>query len=209
MIPLLTLGIPGDAITAIMMGVFLIHGIIPGPELFIKPTNIVYAIFIILIVSSLLHLVIAKTFLGLFVKLISVSKSILFPSVIIICFAGTFSGNSNVFDVHIMIIFGILGYLMKKTDFSIPTFLIEYILGPLLETLLVQTVIIFEGSLLSVFQRPIVILFSLLTVIFLVWTILSQRKNRREHNSGLGILFLKLLIFLSQSGVLRYSHRVV
>jgi len=87
LIPLLTLGIPGDAITAIMLGVFLVHGLIPGPELFTKSGNIVVAVFVVLIVANILHFVIASLGMRLFVRLISLSRSILFPTVILICVA--------------------------------------------------------------------------------------------------------------------------
>ena len=179
LIPLLTLGIPGDAVTAIMLGAFLVHGIIPGPELFTVSANMVYAIFITLIVSNIFHLFIAKSCLKIFVKAVSFCRTLLYPAIIVICFAGVFTSNSNIFDVRIMIIFGILGYIMKKTDFSIPTFLIGYILGPLFEISLIQTAIIFEGNIISVLQRPIVLFFVILTVVFLVWTAVSHKRRQK------------------------------
>lgn len=186
LIPLLTLGIPGDAITAIMLGVFLVHGIIPGPELFTKSADLVNAVFIALIVANILHLFIALAGLRLFIKLLSLSRSLLFPAVIVICFAGAFSGSSNLFDVYVMILFGFAGFMMKKFDFSISTFLMGYILGPLLETSLVQTMIINDGSLLPIFFRPISLFFVLLTVFFILWSTAIQKKVRaRRLRKGL------------------------
>lgn len=145
LIPLHTLGIPGDAITAIMLGVFLVHGLVPGPDLFIK--------------------------------LLSISRAILFPIVIIICVAGAYTVNSNIFDVYVMIFFGLLGYIMKKFSFPVAPLLMGYILGSLLETSLVQTLILSDGSVLPIFTRPISLFFVLLTVFFIIWSSLIQKKS--------------------------------
>ena len=187
LIPLLTLGIPGDAITAIMLGVFLVHGIVPGPDLFTKSADLVNALFIALIVSNILHLSIALAGLKLFTRLLTLSRSLLFPAVIVICIAGAFSGNSNIFDVYVMLFFGFVGYLMKKYDFSISTFLMGYILGPLLETSLVQTLIINDGSILPIFLRPISLFFILLTVFFIFWSAIIRKKiTQRRAGKGEG-----------------------
>lgn len=181
LIPLLTLGIPGDAVTAIMMGVFLVHGIVPGPELFTKSADLVNAVFITLIVANFLHLIIALAGLKLFIRIISFSRSLLFPAIIIICIAGAYSGSSNIFDVYVMLFFGLIGYLMKKFDFSISTLLMGFILGNLFETSLVQTLIIHDGSLLPVLSRPISLIFILLTVFFIFWSLIIHKKVKERQ----------------------------
>ncbi|MBA7580211.1 hypothetical protein ES708_22102 [subsurface metagenome] len=186
LIPLLTLGIPGDAITAIMLGVFLVHGLIPGPDLFVKSGDIIYAVFIGLIVANILHFFIASLGLRLFIKLLSVSRAVLFPIVIIICVAGSYTVNSNIFDVYVMIFFGVLGYIMKKFNFPVAPLMMGYILGGLLETSLIQTLILSDGSVLPVFTRPISLVFVVLTVFFILWSLFIQKKalarrRRREE----------------------------
>ena len=183
LIPLLTLGIPGDAITAIMIGVFLVHGLVPGPDLFIKSGDLIYAIFIGLIVASILHFFIASLGLRIFIKILSVSRSILFPTVVVICIAGAFTGNSSIFDVYVMIVFGLIGYVMKKFHFPVAPLLMGYILGPLLETSLVQTLILSNGSILPIFTRPISPFFVLLTIFFILWTVFIQRRMGREKEN--------------------------
>lgn len=183
LIPLLTLGIPGDAITAIMIGVFLVHGLVPGPDLFIKSGDLIYAIFIGLIVASILHFFIASLGLRIFIKILSVSRSILFPTVVVICIAGAFTGNSSIFDVYVMIVFGLIGYVMKKFHFPVAPLLMGYILGPLLETSLVQTLILSNGSILPIFTRPISLFFVLLTIFFILWTVFIQRRMGREKEN--------------------------
>ncbi|MCP4400847.1 MAG: C4-dicarboxylate ABC transporter permease [bacterium] len=181
LIPLLTLGIPGDAITAIMLGVFLVHGLVPGPDLFVKSGDMIYAIFIGLIVASILHFFIASLGLRIFIKILSVSRSLLFSTVVVICIAGAFTGNSSIFDVYVMILFGLIGYTMKKFHFPVAPLLMGYILGPLLETSLVQTLILSDGSILPIFTRPISLFFVLLTVFFIVWTVFMQRRIGRKQ----------------------------
>ena len=176
LIPLLTLGIPGDAITAIMMGVFLVHGLIPGPDLFVKSGDLIYAVFIGLLVANILHFFIASLGLRLFIKILSVSRSILFPTVVVICIAGAFTVNSSIFDVYVMIVFGGIGYLMKKFHFPVAPFLMGYILGPLLETSLLQALVLSNGSILPIFTRPISLFFVLLTLFFIVWTVFIQQR---------------------------------
>ena len=180
LIPLLTLGIPGDAITAIMLGVFLVHGLIPGPDLFVKSGNIIYAVFIGLIVANILHFFIASMGLRVFIKLLSISRAILFPIVIVICVAGSFTVNSNIFDVYVMIFFGLLGYIMKKFGFPVAPLLMGYILGSLLETSLVQSLILSNGSILPFFTRPISLFFFILTVFFIIWSTVIQKKVTRK-----------------------------
>ncbi|MCK5672212.1 MAG: tripartite tricarboxylate transporter permease [Spirochaetales bacterium] len=177
LIPLLTLGIPGDAITAIMLGVFLVHGLVPGPDLFIKSGAVIYAVFIGLMVANILHFFIASLGLKVFIKLLSISRAVLFSVVIIICVAGAFTANSNIFDVYVMIFFGLLGYVMKKFNFPVAPLLMGYILGSLLETSLVQTLILSDGSILPFFTRPISLFFIPLTALFIIWSSFIQKRS--------------------------------
>jgi len=183
LIPLLTLGIPGDAITAIMIGVLLVHGLIPGPDLFVKSGDIIYAVFIGLLVGNILHLFIASLGLRLFIKILSIGRAYLFPAIIVVCLAGAFAGDSNIFDVYLMMIFGVLGYIMKKFDFPIAPLIMGYILEPLLETSLVQALILNKNSLWPIFTRPISLFFILLAAFF-IWRSFSSQK--RAAGSGRG-----------------------
>jgi putative tricarboxylic transport membrane protein len=189
----LTLGIPGDAITAIMLGAFLVHGLVPGPDLFAKSGAIIYAVFIGLMVANILHFFIASVGLRLFTKLLSVSRAVLFPIVIIICAAGSYTVNSNIFDVYVMIFFGLLGYIMKKFNFPVAPLMMGYILGGLLETSLIQALILSGGSVAPFFTRPISLLFVILTVFFILWSLFIQKKaldrrKRREEQRRTGQL---------------------
>ncbi len=136
-----------------------------------------------MIVANILHFFIAFMGLHLFTKLLSVSRAVLFPVVIIICAAGSYTVNSNLFDVYVMIFFGVLGYIMKKFNFPVAPLIMGYILGGLLETSLIQALILSDGSVLPIFTRPISLVFVVLTVFFILWSLFIQKKalDRRKR----------------------------
>jgi len=110
-IPLLTLGIPGDIITAVIMGAFLIQGFIPGPLLFTNHAQTIYAIFIGFIICDLVYYIIGSIFMKYAAYLSKVPRSILFPIVLLFCVVGSFAIEHSMFDVGIMVVFGISGFL--------------------------------------------------------------------------------------------------
>lgn len=154
-VPLLTLGVPGDVITAIMLGAFLVHGLVPGPALFEKETTFVAAFFAMMIVTTLLHLLIGRLGLPLFVQTTRISNKLLFPAIMILSVTGVFVTSNSFFDVFTMLGFGALGYAMLKTGFPIAPLLIGFILGPLIEVGLRQSMIMSRGSLEIFVARPI------------------------------------------------------
>ena len=115
MIPLLTLGIPGDDVTAVLMGAFLIQGITPGPNIFFENTTVVYGIFGSLIMCDILLYVIAKLGFRAWVRITQLPKHIIFSTVTIFAFVGTYSINQSLFDILCLILFGILGYGMRRS----------------------------------------------------------------------------------------------
>ena len=117
MIPLLTLGIPGDDVTAVLMGAFLIQGITPGPNIFFENTTVVYGIFGSLILCDILLYVIAKLGFKAWIKITQLPKHIIFSTVTIFAFVGTYSINQSLFDILCLILFGILGYGMRRFQF--------------------------------------------------------------------------------------------
>ena len=181
LIPLLTLGIPGDAITAIMLGAFLVHGLTPGPDLFTSQGVMVYAIFIGMFVTNLLHLVIAYFGMKLFIKAISINRAILFPIVIGFCFVGAYATQSSIFDLLVMVIFGVLGYLMKKFSYPLAPMLLGYILGPMLETFLRQSMVIAQRDYFIFFKRPISLIFMIITILFVFWNVLQGLRLRQKE----------------------------
>ncbi|MDX1375407.1 MAG: tripartite tricarboxylate transporter permease [Burkholderiales bacterium] len=154
-VPLLTLGVPGDVITAIMLGAFIVHGLVPGPALFEKESAFVAAFFVMMIVTTLLHFVIGRVGLPLFVQTTRVSNKLLFPAIMVLSVTGVFVATNSFFDIFAMLGFGVLGYVMVKSGFPVAPLLIGFILGPLIEVGLRQSMIMSRGSLEIFFTRPI------------------------------------------------------
>jgi putative tricarboxylic transport membrane protein len=179
LIPLLSLGIPGDVITAIIIGAFMVHNLTPGPLLFLNNADIVYALFIGLIASSLLLLIIGSVAIRLFRYIADVPSNLLFPGVLVLCVFGVYAVNNSIFDVAVMLVMGVVGYIMLLLRVPAAPFLIGFILGPMLENNFRQAMLMSRGD-LSIFARgPITILFLCLTVISVVMIIRATMRAAR------------------------------
>lgn len=165
LIPLLALGVPGDVITAIIIGAFMIHGLQPGPMMFITNADIIYALFMGLIISSILLLFVGNVAIRLFRFIADVPRSVLLPSVLTLCVFGVFAVNNSAFDVMVMFAMGWLGYLMLRIEMPAAPFLIAFILGPLLEDNFRQAMLMSRGSMDILFRSPITWVFWALTAI--------------------------------------------
>jgi len=169
LIPMLTLGVPGSIPVAILMGAFLIQGIIPGPLIFKEHGAVVYGVFASLIVSNIVLLFIGflaiKYAAPFFCK---ASKIILFPIILGFCYVGSFALNLTFFDVKVMLLFGIIGYFMRKYEFPAAPFLIAMILEPFAEGSIRRFLILSGGEVGVIFTKPIAVVFIILTVLSLL-----------------------------------------
>lgn len=180
LIPLMSLGVPGDVITAVILGAFMIHGLTPGPTLFQKHITEIYAIFWGILFSSALLLITGKVAIRAFARLGEVPNSILFPIVIVLCFYGAYAVNSSMFDVGVMVGMGVLGYFMLKFDIPPAPFLIAFILGPMFEDNLRRSLLLSKGSFGIFFSSAICWFFIALTVLSVY---LVVRRNMRERTN--------------------------
>jgi putative tricarboxylic transport membrane protein len=155
MIPLLTLGIPGDAVTAILLGGLMIHGIQPGPMLFLSQGELVYTIFAALALSAVMMLVLEFWGLRIFVKLLAVPKHYLLPIIMILCAVGAFGLASRIFDIWTILGFGILGYAFVKAGMPTAPFIIGFILGPMAETNFRRGLQLSDGNAMDFVTNPI------------------------------------------------------
>lgn len=178
-IPLLTLGIPGDVITAIMLGAFMIHGLVPGPMLFSANGDFVTAFFVVMLITTALHLAIGRLGMPLFIQAIRIPNDVLIPIVLLLCFTGVYVATNRVFDLYVMLGFGVLGYGMKKFDYPIPPLLIGFILGPLVEIGLRQSLILSRGSLWIFMERPVSAVFLTLALATLIWVAQGETIRNR------------------------------
>jgi putative tricarboxylic transport membrane protein len=181
MIPLLTIGIPGDTVTAMMLGGFLIHGITPGPMLFRTQGQLVYGIFAALFIANIVMLVIELGGINLFVKVLRIPKHILLPIIVVLCCVGAFGVNNRVFDVQTVAFFGILGYIMQKFALPNAPLMLGFILGSTTELHLRRGLQLTNGNFWIFFTHPIAAAFLVFSVISIIFTIFSNiRKNGRR-----------------------------
>ncbi len=180
LIPLFVLGIPGNLAAAMLMGAFMIHGMQPGPLMFKENAQLMYGIYGSLVIASLMLAVIGRFGLRLFCKAVEIPAMILYPIVTFTCIMGAYLGRSDVFDVGVMLIFGIIGYFMRKFDFSYVAFLIGFILVPEFERSLQQVVIISEHNPTMFFERPVAMALMALAIFVIVRTFWKSIKAGKE-----------------------------
>ena len=155
MVPMLTLGIPGSATTAIMLGGLMMWGLRPGPMLFEKNPQFVWGLIASQYIANVLLLILSTLFIPLFVRAVRIPYSILMPLIIMFCVTGAYSLKNSVWDVGMMLVFGVLGYFMKKLGYSPAALVLALVLGPLAERALRQSLIISDAGIGILFMRPI------------------------------------------------------
>lgn len=180
MIPLLSLGIPGDVVTAIILGAFMIHGLTPGPLMFQDNLSLIYALFIGIMVSSLFLLVVGLGAIKYFSKIADVPKEILFPIIVMFCVYGAYAVNNNTFDIWLMMGFGVLGYIFNKTGIASAPFLIGFILGPMFEDNLRRSLLIGNYDMSIFFRGPITWFFIALTLGSIFFSFKRWFSNRNK-----------------------------
>ncbi|MGB3313701.1 MAG: tripartite tricarboxylate transporter permease [Albidovulum sp.] len=183
LIPLMALGVPGDVVTAVLLGAFLIHGLAPGPQLFAENLDLVYAIFIALLIAALMLPVIGLAAIRLFSKIVMIPRYVLYPIIAILCLLGVFGFNSSPTDLWVMLGFGILGYAMRKLAFPLAPMMIGFVLEPIGEQSVRQALTISSGEWSVFVSTPISVLFLLLTLLsvgFITRRTLKDRKGMRR-----------------------------
>ncbi|SCL22969.1 putative tricarboxylic transport membrane protein [Micromonospora pallida] len=154
-IPLLTLGIPANATMAVIFGALLIQGVSPGPQLVSQEPELFWGVVNSMYIGNILLLIMSIPLVGLFVKILRVRATILAPITVLITLVGVYTVNNDVFDIVLVIVFGALGYLMKKFGFDPGPLVLAFVLGSLLEDSLRRSLLIFDGDATGFFTRPI------------------------------------------------------
>jgi putative tricarboxylic transport membrane protein len=155
MVPMLTLGIPGSATTAIMLGGLMMWGLRPGPMLFEKNPQFVWGLIASQYIANVMLLILSTLFIPLFVRAVRIPYSILMPLIVVFCITGAYSLKNNIWDVGQMLVFGVIGYFMKKLGYSPAALVLALVLGPLAERALRQSLIISDAGMGIFFLRPI------------------------------------------------------
>ena len=165
MIPLLTLGIPGDGVTALLLGAFILHGIVPGPTMFTKQGAIAYAIIFGVVIANILLYFVGLIFTRQVAKIVQVRYSYLGPIITTFCFAGAFAANGSVYEVILMMIVLVITYFLVILDISVVPLMLGMILAPIVESNFVNSMIIYDNDLLIFFKRPVSLAILVLSVI--------------------------------------------
>jgi putative tricarboxylic transport membrane protein len=173
MVPLLTLGVPGSATTAVMLGALTLYGLRPGPLLFEKNPDVVWGLIASMYIGNAMLLVLNLPLIGLWVKLLKVPSHILQPLIIVFSFTGTYAAGSSIFDIYVMLIFGVVGYLLQSRGFPVAPIVLGLILGPALETNVRRALIISRGDWGIFLQRPIAVGLLVLVALYLALPLLA------------------------------------
>lgn len=179
MIPLLVLGIPGDGVTAMMLGGFLIHGLSAGPLLFVKNADVVYGIFAACMVCDLIMLVVEWTCIKGFVQVLKVPKHILLPLILVLCAVGAYATNNRVFDAQAIVLFGVIGYLYHKFGLATTPFVLCFLVGNMTETYLRRGIMSYK-SFGAFFARPIFDVFWFIACGVLIWSVYKEIKGTKK-----------------------------
>lgn len=181
MIPLLTLGIPGDGATAILLGGFMLHGMQPGPLLFQQNGDVVYSIFASMLLGTFFMAILMWSGMRMFVQILKVPKHILIPLIVVLCSIGAYALGNRVFDMWGLILFGIIGLMMHRFKIPAPPFILGFILEGSLELNLRRGLEYSNGNGWEVFTRPISATFLILTIISLVMTFINNHKTAKKE----------------------------
>ncbi len=187
LIPLLALGIPGSTTAALLAGVMVIHGVTVGPSVFTTSHDLIYGLFAAGLLCILTYLLVGyfgSEFIGRLIA--KVPAGMIYPIIFITCFIAAYAVRQTIFDMVLMIIFGIAGFVMKRLGLSIPAFVIAFILGPGAEAALRQTMLLDVSGAMILFERPIALLFFAIGL-FTIFARYRQIKNRKSVTPELGM----------------------
>jgi len=179
-VPLLTLGIPPNVVMALLLGALMIHGVTPGPLLIPKNPEIFWGVIASMYVGNAMLLILNLPLIGMWVQVLKVPYKVLFPLILLFCLIGAYSINNSTFDVAIMLVFGVLGYLMRKYNFEGAPMVLAFVLGPMFENSLRQSLLLSDGSFLIFFTRPIAAGGMIATFLMLISCIIPSLRKKRE-----------------------------
>ena len=158
-------GIPGDSITAIVIGVLYVKGLNPGPTIFMNNAASIYAIFLVFILANLLMLPLGIAAIKAAKQMLRAPREVLLPVILLFCIVGAFAINNSIFGVVLMLAFGVVGYFMEENGFPIAPAILGMVLGAMLEENFISSMIKADGRLLAFFERPIAGGLGILTIV--------------------------------------------
>jgi len=180
-IPMLTLGIPSNPTMAMMIGAMMIHGISPGPRVMTDRPGLFWGLIVSMWLGNLMLVVLNLPLVGMWVKLLRMPYRFLYPSIVVFCCIGTYTVNSNLFDVYVMAFFAVFGYVCVKLDCEPAPLILGFVLGPMMEENLRRSLLLSRGDSMIFLQEPISLFFLIVSVgLLLVVALPTIRKTREE-----------------------------
>ena len=187
MIPLFSLGLPTGVIMSLFLGALMVHGVAPSPLFVKEDPQIFWGIVASMYIGNAMLLVLNLPLIPLWVKILKVPYGILFPMILFFCIIGVYSLNENAYEILIMLLFGIIGYLMRKTGFEAAPFVFAMIIGPLMETNLRRALVQSRGDLMIFFKRPISAFIMVICLILLISQFLPKARKTRKKAEQSGV----------------------
>jgi TctA family transporter len=183
-IPTLTLGVPGSASMALVIGALMIHGITPGPRLLVEHADLFWGLVASFLIGNVMLLVLNIPMIGLWVRLLQIPYKFMYPTIIVLICMGVYSVNNNVFDIWLTLAFGWAGYLMRLFRFEPAPLLIGFVLGPMMEEQLRRAMLLSRGDPFVFISRPISGTLIAITVTLLIWTFVSALRAQRQRRGA-------------------------
>lgn len=184
MIPLLTLGIPSSPTIAILLGAFIMHGLTPGPILFTQNPTFVWGVIASMIIGNAMLLVMNLPLAGWWARIALVPARLLYPIVLIISIIGAYTVSNDLWDVGVMLVFGVIGYVMKKIDIPMAPIVLTYVLGAMMEKALLQSVKMNNGSLIGLIKSPISLTMLILAAVVFAGSVWAEIKHKKSAIAG-------------------------
>lgn len=184
-IPTLTLGVPGDAIMAMMLGVMLIHGVAPGPRLIAEQPDLFWGLVASFLIGNLLLVILNIPLIGLWIRLLRIPYHMLFPAILIFICLGVYSVNYAVVDLVLVMLFGVVGYGMTLLRLEPAPLILGLVLGPMMEDNLRRTLMIFRGDVGAILDRPLSVGFLTCSLLIVCWGLVGPRLQKKRAAPGL------------------------
>ncbi len=178
LLPMITLGIPGSPTAAVMLGGLYIWGLLPGPALFNEQKDFVWALIASMYVGNVMGVLLCLFLVPLFAAIMRIPAAILTPIIVLLSMLGAYAVNNNTFDIFLVMIFGVIGYLFKKLEYPLAPLVVALVLGDITEEALRQSLILSDGSLLIFFTRPIAAFFTIIAIILFLLPVLGPAARR-------------------------------
>jgi putative tricarboxylic transport membrane protein len=178
-IPLLTLGLPGNGVTAMLLGALMIHGVAPGPTLMRENPDLFWGVIASMLIGNVLLLILNLPLVGLWVRLLSIPYRMLYIGILLVCCVGVYSMESSPLDVALAALFGLLGFVLRRLDFDVTPVLLGFVLGPLLEDNLRRSLLYSRGDLLFFIDRPVSLLLLSCAMVLLITMVLPSLRGKR------------------------------